>query len=118
MGIRSSVPTRIVGFDLRSAAGRPTGVGKYLLSIASAATQLPGIKVRAYVSSGDLGLPDLVQVVHIHRRGLGWHLAVWRHIRRHPVAAYVSTSLIIPSLPRVRALPLILHASGFRLDRK
>jgi glycosyltransferase involved in cell wall biosynthesis len=109
------VSVRIAAFDLRSATGRPTGVGKYLLSIATAAAELPDLKVRAYIAGGDLDLPSSVEVVVIRRHGLGWHLAVWRHLRRHPVAAYVSTSLVVPSLPGVPALPLILDASSFRV---
>jgi glycosyltransferase involved in cell wall biosynthesis len=111
------VATRIVGFDLRSAAGRPTGVGNYLLAIVTAAAQIPDVKVRAYVSAGDLRLPDSVDVVSVGRRGLLWHIAVWRHISRHPLAAYVSTSLVVPSLPGVPALPLILDVSGFRVPQ-
>ena len=111
------VGTQIVGFDLRSATGRPTGAGKYLLSIATAATRLPGVEVRAYVGGGDLRLPDGVEIVGVPRCGWRWHLAVWRHLRRHPVAAYVSTSLVIPSLPGVPALPLILDVSSFRVPQ-
>ena len=106
---------RIAAFDLRSAAGRPTGVGRYLLSIAVAAAALPDVRVRAYVSKGELSLPETIETVVIPSRGLRWHLAVWRHLRRHPVTAYVSTSLIVPSLPGVPALPVILDVSSFRI---
>jgi alpha-1,3-rhamnosyl/mannosyltransferase len=114
-GYPSLVTTRIVAFDLRSATGQPTGVGKHLLSIATAAGQLPDVKVRAYVSGGDLQLPPSVEVIMVLRRGPGWHLAVWRHLRRHPVTAYVSTSLVLPSLPGAKALPVVLDASSFRV---
>jgi len=105
----------VVAFDLRSAAGRPTGVGRHLLSMAIAASTLPDVEVRGYVSAGSPGLPDAIETVTIPGRGLRWHLAIWRHLRRHPVAAYVSTSLIVPSLPGVPALPVILDVSSFRV---
>jgi glycosyltransferase involved in cell wall biosynthesis len=111
------VSVRIAAFDLRSATGRPTGVGRYLLSIVVAAAQVPGVKVRAYVSGGAIELPDGVEMVVIPRRGLAWHVAVWWHLRSHPVAAYVSTSLILPSLPGVPALPVILDVSSFRIPQ-
>lgn len=109
------MPERTVAFDLRSAAGRPTGAGRHLLSIAVAASSLPDVDVRGYVSAGSTGLPDTIQSVAINGRGLRWHLAVWRHLRRHPVTAYVSTSLVVPSLPGVPALPVILDVSSFRV---
>jgi len=111
------VNARIAAFDLRSATGRPTGVGKYLLSIATAAAELPNVKVRAYVSGGDLQLPPSVEVVVVPLRGLRWHVAVWRHLRRNPVTAYVSTSLVVPSLPGVPALPVVLDVSSFRVPQ-
>ena len=114
-GTKAAVSARIAAFDLRSATGRPTGVGKYLLSIVTASAQLPDVKVRAYVSGGDLRLPDTVEIVVVPLRGLRWHLAVWRHLRRHPVTAYVSTSLVVPSLPGVPALPVVLDVSSFRV---
>jgi glycosyltransferase involved in cell wall biosynthesis len=106
---------RTVAFDLRSAEDLPTGVGRYLLSIATAAAEAPGVSIRAYTHAGDVDLPEPVETVVIRGRGLGWHLAVWRHLRRHPVTAYVSTSLLIPSFPGVRALPVILDTSSFRV---
>jgi glycosyltransferase involved in cell wall biosynthesis len=112
------VSTRIAAFDLRSAAGRPTGVGKYLVSIATAASELPDVKIRAYVATDDTQLPPSIEVVAVRARGVRWHLAVWRHLRRHPVTAYVSTSLVLPSLPGVRALPVILDASSFRVPER
>jgi glycosyltransferase involved in cell wall biosynthesis len=111
------VTARVAAFDLRSATGRPTGVGRYLLSIAVAAAALPDVEVRAYVSSGDLQLPAGVETIVVPRRGLRWHLAVWRHLRSHPVAAYVSTSLVVPSLPGVPALPVVLDVSSFRIPQ-
>ena len=114
-GYPSLVTPRIAAFDLRSAAGRPTGVGKYLLSIATAAAWLPDVKVRAYISGADLDLPPGVEIVTIRAHGPRWHLAVWRHLRRHPVTAYVSTSLVLPSLPGVKALSVVLDVSSFRV---
>ena len=108
---------RLVAFDLRSAEGRPTGVGKHLLSIATAACQSPGVAVRAYLSGGAVQLPPGVEAVVIRRHGLRWHLAVWQHLRRHPVTAYVSTSLVVPSLPGVRALVAVLDVSSFRVPQ-
>jgi glycosyltransferase involved in cell wall biosynthesis len=104
---------RIVAFDLRSAVGRPTGVGKYLLSIAIAAAELPGISIRAYVASHGHELATRAGIAVVPVRRPGWHLAVWQDLRRHPVTAYVSTSLVVPSLPGVPALPVILDASSF-----
>ena len=107
--------SRIVAFDLRSATGRPTGVGRHLLSIAVAASSLPDVEVRGYVTAAGAGLPDSTDTVVVRGGGLRWHLAVWRHLRRHPVSAYVSTSLVVPSLPGVPALPVILDVSSFRV---
>lgn len=106
---------RIVAFDLRSATGEPTGVGRHLLSIARAAAQLSDVRIRAYVSLGELEAPPSTEVVAMRARGIRWHLAVWRHLRSHPVTAYLSTSLVIPSLPGVRALPVVLDMSSFRV---
>jgi glycosyltransferase involved in cell wall biosynthesis len=106
---------KTAAFDLRSASGRATGVGRYLLSIATAAMDLPDVKIRAYTAGGDLALPDSVEKVVIPSRGLRWHLAVWRHLRSHAVDAYVSTSLVVPSLPGVAALPVVLDVSSFRV---
>ncbi len=106
---------RTVAFDLRSAEGQPTGIGKHLLAIVSAATELPDLDVRAYVSGRELQLPASVEVIVVPRSGPLWHLAVWLHLRRHPVAAYVSTSLVIPSLPHVPALVVVLDVSSFRV---
>jgi glycosyltransferase involved in cell wall biosynthesis len=108
---------KTAAFDLRSASGRATGVGRYLLSIALAAADLPDVKVRAYTARGELALPDSVEKIVIESRGPRWHLAVWRHLRRHPVDAYVSTSLVVPSLPGVAALPVVLDASSFRVPQ-
>lgn len=110
-----TVTTRVVAFDLRSATGNPTGVGRHLLSLAEAAASLPEVHVRAYVSAGELQLPGAVEIVAIPSRGLRWHLAVWRHLRRHPVTAYVSTSLVVPSLPGVPGLPAVFDVSSFRV---
>ena len=110
-----TVSKRIAAFDLRSATGRPTGVGRYLLSLAIAAAAIPDVEVRAYVSGGGLDLPHSVEIIALPGRGIRWHLAVWRHIRRHPVDAYVSTSLVVPSMPGVPALPVILDISSMRV---
>jgi glycosyltransferase involved in cell wall biosynthesis len=114
---KEAVSVQVAAFDLRSATGRPTGVGKYLLSIAAAAAELPDVEVRAYIAGGSLELPPSVEVVAIGSGGARWHLAVWRHLRRHPVTAYVSTSLVIPSLPGVPALPVVLDVSSFRVPQ-
>jgi glycosyltransferase involved in cell wall biosynthesis len=111
------VTARIAAFDLRSATGRPTGVGRYLLSIAVAAATLQDVQVRAYVSAADPNLPDGFEIVVMPGRGLRWHLGVWRHLRRHPVDLYVSTSLILPSLPGVPAIPVVLDVSSFRVPQ-
>jgi glycosyltransferase involved in cell wall biosynthesis len=111
------VTARTAAFDLRSATGRPTGVGKHLLSIAAAAAELPDLKIRAYITGGDLQLPSTVEIVVIPRSGLRWHLVVWRHLRRNPVTAYVSTSLVIPSLPGMPALPVVLDVGSFRVPQ-
>jgi alpha-1,3-rhamnosyl/mannosyltransferase len=107
----------VVAFDLRSATGRPTGTGRHLLSLALAATDLPEIKVRVYLGRNDLDLPPAVEKVAFRTSGLRWHLAVWRHLRAHSVDTYVSTSLIIPALPLVKALPVVLDVSCFRVPR-
>jgi glycosyltransferase involved in cell wall biosynthesis len=107
----------VVAFDLRSATGRATGAGRYLLSVALAATDLEGIAVRAYLGKTDLNLPAEVEKVAVGWAGLRWHLSVWKHLREHPVRAYVSTSLIVPLLPGVRALPAVLDVSCFRVPQ-
>ena len=115
MGAHATMSARIAAFDLRSAAGKPTGIGKHLLSISLAAAQLSDVKVRFYTAGADLELPPSIEIVAVARHGLPWHLAVWRHLRRHPVTAYVSTSLVVPSLPGVPALPVVLDMSSFRV---
>ncbi len=107
----------VAAFDLRSAAGRATGVGRYLLSIALAATDLEGVRVRAYLGRTDLDLPPRVEKVSIASTGPRWHLSVWKHLRAHPVDAYVSTSLVVPALPGVRALSVVLDLSCFRVPQ-
>jgi alpha-1,3-rhamnosyl/mannosyltransferase len=107
----------VAAFDLRSATGRSTGAGRYLLSMALAASDLHDVKVRAYLGKADLDLPAQVEKVAIDSGGPRWHLAVWRHLRSHPVDAYVSTSLIVPALPGVRALPAVLDVSCFRVPQ-
>ena len=107
----------MAAFDLRSATGRSTGAGRYLLSMALAATDLDGVRVRAYLGKTDLELPAEIEKVAIPSAGFRWHLSVWRHLRAHPVDAYVSTSLIVPALPGVRALSAVLDVSCFRVPQ-
>lgn len=107
----------VAAFDLRAATGRPTGIGRHLLSIALAVTDLPGVAVRAYLGPTDLDLPPEIEKVAIRAAGPRWHLSVWRHLQAHPVDAYVSTSLIVPSLPRVKALTAVLDVSSFRVPQ-
>jgi glycosyltransferase involved in cell wall biosynthesis len=107
----------LAAFDLRSSTGRSTGAGRYLLSMALAAADLDNVRVRAYLGKADLDLPSEVEKVAIRSSGLRWHVSVWRHLRSHPIDAYVSTSLIVPSLPRVRALTAVLDVSCFRVPQ-
>lgn len=109
---------RVAAFDLRATVGRPTGVGRYVLSIALAAAELPDVRVRAYVSGGSLEVPDAIEVVSLPASGARWHLSVWRHLRRHPVTTYISTSLVVPSLPGVPAITVMLDASSFRVPQR
>jgi glycosyltransferase involved in cell wall biosynthesis len=110
----------VVAFDLRAAVGRPTGVGRYLLSLAIAGGRLPDVSIRAYVRKGQAeagrtAFGQAIDIVEIGAPGPLWHLGVWRHLRRHRVAAYLSTSLVLPALPKVPALPVILDVVSFRL---
>src|SRR5664280_207051 len=106
--------TAEIAFDLRAAGGSPTGVGRYLLSIVQALAEYrPDLQLRAYVCHEVPDLPAGVRVVRIGSRGILWHVHTWRHLRRHPVRAYCSTSLIIPALTRVRCLPVILDVISF-----
>ncbi len=103
-----------VAFDLRSAGGSPTGVGRHLLSIVQAvAEHRPDIPLRAYVRGDVAGLPERVDVVRIGSGGPLWHLRTWRHLRQHPVRAYCSTSLLIPALTGVPCLPVIFDVISF-----
>ncbi len=104
----------VVAFDLRSAGGSPTGVGRHLMSIVRAvAERQPDIPIRAYVRDEVAGLPAGVKVVRIRSRGPLWHLRVWWDLRRRPVRAYCSTSLLIPALTGVPALPVVLDVISF-----
>jgi glycosyltransferase involved in cell wall biosynthesis len=104
----------VVAFDLRSAGGSPTGVGRHLMSIVRAvAERWPDIPIRAYVRDEVAGLPAGVKVVRIRSRGPLWHLRVWWDLRRRPVRAYCSTSLLIPALTGVPALPVVLDVISF-----
>jgi glycosyltransferase involved in cell wall biosynthesis len=104
----------VVAFDLRAAGGSPTGVGRYMLLVVQAlAEKRPDLELRAYVRADVAGLPARVTVVRVRSRGPLWHLRVWRHLRQNPVRAYCSTSLIIPALSGVRALPVVLDLISF-----
>jgi glycosyltransferase involved in cell wall biosynthesis len=103
-----------VAFDLRSAAGSPTGVGRHMLSIVRALAECrPDVRVRAYVRQDVTGLPESVRIVRIGGRGPLWHIRVWWHLRRQPVRAYCSTSLVIPVLTRQPCLPVVLDVISF-----
>ena len=101
-----------LAFDLRQAVGYPTGVGRYLLGLANAASRA-GIPVRAYVREEVPGsLDPAVEVAALRVRGPWWHLRVWRDLRARP-ATWISTSLIVSQLPDVRALPAVLDVTSF-----
>ena len=101
-----------LAFDLRQAAGSPTGVGRYLLGLANAGAR-SGIRTRAYVRSElPAGLDASIEVVMVPVRGPRWHLRVWRDLRARP-AMYVSTSLVIAQLPGATALPVVLDLTTF-----
>jgi glycosyltransferase involved in cell wall biosynthesis len=103
-----------IAFDLRPAEGTPTGVGRHLLSVVRAlAEHRPDLPLRVYVRGEVAGLPGSVRVVRIRSRGVLWHARTWLHLRRHPARVYCSTSLIIPNLPGVTALPVILDVISF-----
>jgi glycosyltransferase involved in cell wall biosynthesis len=107
-----------IAFDLRSAEGTPTGVGRHLFSIVGAlAEHRPDLPLRVYVRGEVAGLPGSVRVVRIRSRGVLWHARTWLHLRRHPARVYCSTSLIIPNLPGVTALPIILDVISFLYPR-
>lgn len=98
-----------IAFDLRAAEGCPTGVGRHLMSIVQAlAEHRPDLPIRAYVRDSVADLPPSVRTVRISSSGILWHARTWWHLRRRPVRAYCSTSLIIPALTGVPALPVIL----------
>jgi glycosyltransferase involved in cell wall biosynthesis len=104
----------VVAFDLRAAGGSPTGVGRYMLGIVQAlAEYAPEMRLRAYVRSEVAGLPPGTQVVAVRSRGPLWHARVWWDLRRRPVRAYCSTSLIIPALTGIPCLPVILDVISF-----
>jgi glycosyltransferase involved in cell wall biosynthesis len=106
--------TAEIAFDLRAASGSPTGVGRHLVSIVRALAETrPDLQLRAYVRDDVPDLPASVRVVRIASPGILWHARTWRHLRHHPVLAYCSTSLIIPALTRLPALPIILDVISF-----
>jgi glycosyltransferase involved in cell wall biosynthesis len=114
--VSSRDETAPIAFDLRQAAGRPTGVGRYLLSIVDALAEGPDVgPLRSYVRRGRLPpLPTGVEVRASGARGASWHAAVWYDLQRWHARAYVSTSLILPSLPGVPALPVILDVTSLQ----
>ena len=73
----------------------------------------PNTSTRAYARGDIAGLPAGVRLVRISSPSLLWHLRVWLHLRRHPVRAYCSTSLIIPAMPGVPAIPVVLDLISF-----
>ena len=106
--------TEEIAFDLRAAGGSPTGVGRHLLSIVQAlAEHRPDLPLRAYIREDVAGLPPGVRTVRIPSGGLLWHARTWWHLRRHPVRAYCSTSLVIPALTGVRCLPVVFDLVSF-----
>jgi glycosyltransferase involved in cell wall biosynthesis len=106
--------TAVIAFDLRAAGGSPTGVGRHLLSVVRAlADTRPDLQLRAYTRDEVPDVPAGVRVVRIASPGILWHVRTWRHLRRHPVRAYCSTSLIIPAFTRVPSLPIILDVISF-----
>ena len=103
-----------LAFDLRAAGGSPTGVGRAMLSLVQAlAEHAPEVPLRVYVRGEVAGLPAGTEVVRVPTRGPLWHARVWWDLRRRPVRAYCSTSLIIPALPGTPCLPVIFDVISF-----
>ena len=102
--------------DLRAAAGRPTGVGGYLLSIANAASAA-GWEVDAYLGrERPNGLAAGIRAVLLDAQGPVWHLRAWRELRRKG-AVFLSTSFVVPQLPGSHALPTVLDLTTFLLPK-
>lgn len=102
--------------DLRAAAGHPTGVGRYLLSVANAASAA-GWEVDAYLGrQRPSGLATGIRPVMFDARGPAWHLWAWRELRRSR-AVFLSTSFIVPQLPGGLALPTVLDLTTFLLPQ-
>ena len=102
-----------IAIDCRPMAGQPTGVGRFLGMIVDALELLP-VEVRAYIRlKPHAPIGTRAQVVTIESRGIFWHTSVVRDLARRPVSAYLSTSLLIPALSRVPALPLILDTTTY-----
>jgi glycosyltransferase involved in cell wall biosynthesis len=109
--------TPTVAVDCRALSGQPTGVGRFLAMLVDALELLP-VDIRAYV--GDLPayrIGTRVEVVAIGSRGIAWHASVVRDLRARPVSAYLSTSLLIPALAPIPALPLILDTTTFLVPK-
>lgn len=99
-----------IALDLRQAARTPTGVGRYLVGLANAASE-EGLRVRAYIRSDrPHGVSERVELVSIAALGPSWHLSVWRALRGTRVP-YLSTSFVVAQLPRMRAVPVVLDVT-------
>lgn len=110
----AEAPFRPLAFDLRAAVGRPTGVGRYLLAVANAASAA-GWVVHGYVRREvPTGLERGIRRVRIGAAGDAWHLGAWIELRRSR-AVFVSTSFIVPQLPGILALPAVLDVTTFLL---
>lgn len=115
MPVPDQPPWRLA-VDLRAAAGRPTGVGRYLLSIANAASAA-GWEVDAYLGrERPTGLAAGIRAVLLEARGVRWHIRAWRELRRQR-AVFLSTSFIVAQLPGSQALPTVLDLTTFLLPR-
>lgn len=102
--------------DLRAAAGHPTGVGRYLLSVANAASAA-GWEVDAYLGrQRPSGLAPDIRAVMLAARGPAWHLRAWRELRRRR-AVFLSTSFLVPQFPGSLALPTVLDLTTFLLPQ-
>jgi glycosyltransferase involved in cell wall biosynthesis len=109
-------PARPLAVDLRAAAGRPTGVGRYMLSVANAASAA-GWEVDAYLGRvRPSGLAADIRAVQLDARGPVWHLRAWRELRRRP-AVFLSTSFVVAQLPGSWALPTVLDLTTFLLPQ-
>jgi len=100
--------------DLRAAAGRPTGVGRYLLGVANAASAA-GWEVDAYLGRDrPSGMAAGIRSVVLDAQGPRWHIRAWRQLRRRR-AVFLSTSFVVAQLPGTQALPTVLDLTTFLL---